>query len=208
MQCHHITPKERGGDGTFDNLIPLCLNCHSEVQGYNEKHPVGTKYRPEELCQRRDLWYEAVKSIALPQANAALIAADSVTFEDLMSILPSNGNIAFLRTNSFGSSMLESCRTELYRFTWERCGPEHEFLDQELETLRQELLASVNQFLHTLGVNTFVLDHKVDMFAVPSEWEIEDPKRYWGVLKLLGNQADAVCAKYDALVRMARIKLA
>jgi hypothetical protein len=41
--------------------IPLCLQCHGEVEAYNSKHPIGTKYTPTELKRRRDEWYQALK---------------------------------------------------------------------------------------------------------------------------------------------------
>jgi HNH endonuclease len=49
MQCHHITPQSDGGDDTFENCIPLCLECHGEVMAYNPKHPIGKMYTPEEM---------------------------------------------------------------------------------------------------------------------------------------------------------------
>ena len=52
MHCHHIVPAARGGQDTFENCIPLCLNCHAEVEAYNDKHPMGNKFRPEELRQK------------------------------------------------------------------------------------------------------------------------------------------------------------
>src|ERR1700732_857697 len=62
MQCHHITPQSDGGDDTFDNCIPLCLECHGEVMAYNPKHPIGKQYSARELKRRRDEWYEALKN--------------------------------------------------------------------------------------------------------------------------------------------------
>jgi HNH endonuclease len=55
MQCHHIVPHADGGEDTFDNCIPLCLECHGEVEAYNSKHPIGDEvhpYRAETSTQR------------------------------------------------------------------------------------------------------------------------------------------------------------
>lgn len=46
------------GKNDLDNAIPLCYDCHSEIGKYNEKHPLGNKYRPKELKTRRDQIYE------------------------------------------------------------------------------------------------------------------------------------------------------
>ena len=61
MQCHHIIQEADGGPDTFENCIPLCPDCHAEVQAFNPRHPFGgTPYHPSELKRRRDDWYAAV----------------------------------------------------------------------------------------------------------------------------------------------------
>ena len=62
IECHHILPAAAGGPDTFENCIPLCFDCHAEVEAYNPKHPKGTKYSANELKQRRDAWYQEVKN--------------------------------------------------------------------------------------------------------------------------------------------------
>jgi glutaredoxin len=57
MELHHIIPVADGGDNSFDNCIPLCLDCHAEVKAYNPKHPKGRQYTESELKKHRDLWY-------------------------------------------------------------------------------------------------------------------------------------------------------
>ena len=62
LQCHHIVQSADGGADSFDNCIPLCPDCHSEVRAFNPRHPVGaTPYHPAELLRRRDDWYAAVR---------------------------------------------------------------------------------------------------------------------------------------------------
>ncbi len=61
IHTHHITPTSSGGDNSYENCIPLCLKCHGIVGSYNPKHPIGRKYSPEELKQRRDEWYEIIE---------------------------------------------------------------------------------------------------------------------------------------------------
>ena len=58
MQTHHIV---QNGDDSFDNCIPLCLECHAEVGSYNPSHPIGRKFTPGELKGHRDQWYQIVK---------------------------------------------------------------------------------------------------------------------------------------------------
>jgi tetratricopeptide (TPR) repeat protein len=55
IEVHHIVP-ESSPDASDDeeNGIPLCLDCHVEAGVYNDQHPKGTKFQPEELRQHRD----------------------------------------------------------------------------------------------------------------------------------------------------------
>jgi hypothetical protein len=66
VECHHIVPQAEGGDDSFDNCIPLCLNCHGIVGAYNSKHPRGTKITSGELKKRRDIFYIKVKRGQIP----------------------------------------------------------------------------------------------------------------------------------------------
>jgi hypothetical protein len=57
VECHHVVQEKDGGDNSFDNCIPLCLNCHGKVASYNPGHPIGNQYRPSELKKRRNDFY-------------------------------------------------------------------------------------------------------------------------------------------------------
>ena len=62
IELHHIKPVSEGGGDTYENCIPLCFDCHSDVKSYNEKHPKGKKYTESELIYHRTNWYRLVKS--------------------------------------------------------------------------------------------------------------------------------------------------
>ena len=64
MELDHMTPRANRGTDTIDNAIPVCFECHAEIHAYNDKHPRGRKYRPEELRQHKDQWLELCKSSA------------------------------------------------------------------------------------------------------------------------------------------------
>ena len=66
--CHHI--KQEGNDtGNIENAIPLCLNCHGEINRYNIEHPVGTDYKIKEIKARRDQIYEKYTRHLVPPLN-------------------------------------------------------------------------------------------------------------------------------------------
>ena len=56
IEVHHIDGNPANND--LGNLIPVCFDCHGELERYNPRHPVGTKYRHLEITTRRDQIYE------------------------------------------------------------------------------------------------------------------------------------------------------
>jgi hypothetical protein len=63
IQVHHIIEKSEGGTDNFDNLIPVCIQCH----GYIHTTPHMTrKFTIKELKKCRDDVYEMVSTGKLP----------------------------------------------------------------------------------------------------------------------------------------------
>ena len=61
MEIHHIKPEAQGGENTLENAIALCFNCHSFAgHNYNNLHPKGLKYSPEELLLHKANWIKKV----------------------------------------------------------------------------------------------------------------------------------------------------
>ena len=67
IEVHHIIPKEQGGEDTFENAIPLCFDCHSDVGHYNTKHPRGTRFSISELRKHKEKWFNIVSTNSIPQ---------------------------------------------------------------------------------------------------------------------------------------------
>ena len=57
VNVHHIIQEADGGANSIENSICLCLRCHSEAGHFNSRHPIGTKYSPEELRAHRNQWW-------------------------------------------------------------------------------------------------------------------------------------------------------
>ncbi|MBA4388404.1 MAG: hypothetical protein C0404_10515 [Verrucomicrobia bacterium] len=74
VNVHHITQEADDGSNTLDNAIALCLRCHAEAGHYNPRHPLGTKYSPEELRKHRDQWWlYCEKNAADPESTGTSI---------------------------------------------------------------------------------------------------------------------------------------
>ena len=63
IEVHHIIQRADGGKDEYDNAIPLCFDCHSEIGSYNPKHPKGNKFSTNELKRIRDDFYKKVKDL-------------------------------------------------------------------------------------------------------------------------------------------------
>ena len=71
MELHHIEPSGRDGTDAIDNAIPVCFECHAEIQLYNDAHPRGRKFHSDELRGHREQWLEICKdspgALLMPQ---------------------------------------------------------------------------------------------------------------------------------------------
>jgi hypothetical protein len=191
-----------------DNLAFMCLPHHSLFDSKTKQHKNYTVHEVKaaqgKLCKLVAEGKHLTPAAAPPYLQAE---ADRKVLRDFMETVPSNGSIRFLRTNNFGFSF-ESARLEdINRFTYDRNGPDHEFLDPELETARKTFRGSCLSLLRALNGHSFVTNRE-DREGVPSEWQEKDPERFYRAVDELNKAADVLCGSYDQLVRMARKKLA
>ncbi len=70
IEAAHIIDEAAGGSNDAENGIPLCFDCHQEIGGYNDRHPKGNKFRPEELRARRDQVYRIVADGKFPHIES------------------------------------------------------------------------------------------------------------------------------------------
>jgi hypothetical protein len=59
-----MVQKADDGPDTIDNAIPVCFECHAEIHAYNDKHPRGRKFRPEELRLHKEQWLKVCETSA------------------------------------------------------------------------------------------------------------------------------------------------
>jgi hypothetical protein len=56
IETDHIVPEGEGGPSDISNAIAVCFECHAEIHSYNDQHPRGRKFRPEELKKHKEQW--------------------------------------------------------------------------------------------------------------------------------------------------------
>lgn len=56
METDHIVQPRDGGPGDIENAIPVCFDCHAEIHSYNDSHPRGRKFTPDELRAHKMQW--------------------------------------------------------------------------------------------------------------------------------------------------------
>ncbi|MCC7388817.1 MAG: HNH endonuclease [Phycisphaerales bacterium] len=66
LQVHHIKERGAGGTDEYDNLIPVCLTCHSDV---HTKRPFARRFTESELRKHRDQVYQMVSEGILVPPN-------------------------------------------------------------------------------------------------------------------------------------------
>ncbi|MEK4792278.1 HNH endonuclease [Bacillus sp. FSL K6-2971] len=67
VQVHHIREKADGGTDDFDNLIPVCIECHSSI---HTKSKMTQNFSEKELKKIRDNVYELVSTGDLPKIRS------------------------------------------------------------------------------------------------------------------------------------------
>lgn len=76
IETDHIVPRSEGGDDSIDNAIPVCFDCHAEIHSYNDQHPRGRKFRPDELRRHKEQWLSICRE--RPEVFALARRDDSV----------------------------------------------------------------------------------------------------------------------------------
>ncbi len=72
LQVHHIIGRQDRGDDEIDNLIAVCMTCHSDT---HTSRPFARRFTPDELKHHRDRVYEMVANGTLvpPNDDAVLV---------------------------------------------------------------------------------------------------------------------------------------
>lgn len=171
INLHHIIQQADGGDNSFDNCIPLCLDCHEDMDKPDPRHATGKRYSVSELKMHRDNWYASIKS-GLVNAHGPVCEEDKTLFTKIRNIFTADVQ-GVIKNYDFRESFPSYLITALCDLHYLEESPENEFVDSELEMLRGTLFASANKFRRYLAEDTFA--HRVGGYDhhVPNLWLFE-----------------------------------
>jgi hypothetical protein len=186
-----------------DNLAWMCLAHHSLFDSRTSQHKNYTI--PEVKAARTRLYGLVAQGNHLTPAAAQpylQAEADKKILHDFIEMVPSTGPIRFLRQHHFGASFPIEQLDPIDSFIYNRNGPDHEFLDPELESARQQFRMKCQALLR-LEVHLGPANVKGFVMVPKNNWDQRDH-----IIKELNDVADTVCSSYDDFVRLARKKLA
>jgi hypothetical protein len=218
IEIHHIKLQAEGGSDDAANGIPLCFDCHAEVEHYNPQHPKGNKYSQNELTKHKENWFEKVNatgvSISIPE-HAVIdrrIAGEIHTqiTREVASHMPVKSSYAFLRGHSlwnwFDGNLLLPLDLLLYQFSL----PDMEFIDADLESLRAKFAADLYKALDAMSRIIFPHDRREGWYTTGGELAIMSSPREDEIREAI-KDVDALNSKaaksYEALYNLVRQKL-
>jgi HNH endonuclease len=107
IETDHIIPTESGGGDEIKNAIPVCFECHAEIHSYNDKHPRGRKFQPEELHLHKEQWLK-ICAERPDLLISAIRNADVGPLQALVDELDFNATVATADHNNQGCKFYEN----------------------------------------------------------------------------------------------------
>lgn len=167
IALHHIKQKAHGGEDTFDNCIPLCLDCHEDMGKADPQHSTGKHYSEKELRMHRDNWYKRYSN----EQNGAIAPVcddDKALFAKITQCF--SGRISeALQYQDLRGLHRECIFTDLFSLEYELHSPHNEFINIELEKLRADLHDKMTRFANIYAQNTFPTDNSPE-YQVTHLW--------------------------------------
>ena len=212
IELHHIIQRSEKGEDSYENCIPLCLDCHAEVKAYDPKHPKGRKYTESELIEHRNRWYEKVKNACFLLVHPECIELDRKLFLKIKEILPvAGGSIAFIRNHVYAAPWFFKAHDDLKNYRLYCQNPNFEFIDLDLEIHRCQLTECIEKFIETLfkvGFTTNRWTDKYQEIAVYPDIKYSQHDIYRQAVDDMHQTTNKICFAYDNLIRLGRRKLA
>lgn len=214
IELHHIIQVADGGKNTFDNCIPLCFDCHSDMGKIDKKHPKGTQYSSQELYMHRDNWYKQVASgnNIYSQIDEKVFLEDKKLFESINSAFTQNVKNSLCKED-LSSKFKFNTFNSIFNLIDYSYDPNNEFLNPLLEAQRSELFNNISKFKNYIGLNTFPENILGTEYSVTQKWiaihkdeNIRiDSSKLDNIAEKINDLADIIWKSYIEFVRVGRM---
>lgn len=149
-----------------------------------------------------------------PQIRTGTANADRKTLHEMLAFLPSR--MQWLSEHNFGDGFWLSHIRDIEDFVRSHGGPEHEFLNEELEGLRIALWENFGKFSELVGIYTFNTSSSTEpgswMRIMPRDEYDEEGnhsnREFFRKAREINEASEDVWNQYQELVRRARLLLA
>jgi len=140
-----------------------------------------------------------------------VVKADRSTLSALQRTLPSS-DMQWLHEKDFAGAFGDESVKSVEHFAYSHTGPEDEFLDHELESMRLELKNLTKEFIWVLYQHTDSLNPGQDrqIRKIPDQYENDEysDRLLFQKAKEINDAAESAWEKYQHLIRRGRLKLA
>jgi hypothetical protein len=184
IETDHIEPSAEGGADEIANAIAVCFECHAEIHSYNDQHPRGRKFRPQELRKHKEQW------LAICRERPEFLTQVSRSAD----VGPLQALIDELEVNLVVSK---------YAGTYEQGSP---FLDDQFKrAIQQGAIATLQDSLRISIIEAYVACKKANqLFSTVTQQAYGSPS--WGEASNLAGKAiteagPKIAAAWSALVR-------
>jgi len=187
-----------------DNLAFMCLPHHSLYDSKTRQHK---NYTLGEVKLARSNLYQLVANGGhLGNAGPSTsIEADRRILREFLEAVPSDRTMGFLKEQHFADTFDWKHLADIQRLLREKHGPEHEFLDADLEVARLHFHDDCRKFLRVLTTYTF--PGPGDKHSIPKEWREQKPELLTKAVEEIHAAVERVCESYQSLVRASRRRL-
>jgi hypothetical protein len=212
IECHHIIPETKGGDDTLANCIPLCFECHADVEHYNPSHPKGTKFTPRELRTHRDRWFQQISETTPAIFDHERRSVDREIFAIFREQVPESLARYLLKNQCWGQPIRAEMIDKIYEIDRFLERIDCEFLDPTCEGYRSTFVLSYRRFLRN---NDFIqispTDHDPNLYRLPKEWLKsscpEEQKQFHDCMSNLNELSSRAFEAYETMIRELRCLL-
>lgn len=137
--------------------------------------------------------------------DSATLAMDKKLFDKIQFKYLTQEMIADPRSHTFSSNPFDGeLLFALFKILNEGEKSDFIFMNPSLEKKKKAIIAAVRELQEITGEYLFGVRSNVDLLAIPSEWEHDDPEKFEHVAKEIYQRERMLTEKYDTFIKAGR----